>query len=55
MILIVGILTCILSILSTYHVLRIRELNNYISKSIDLLNILNNDLIDIKGGNEYEK
>lgn len=55
MILIVGILTCILIILSTYHVQRIREFNNYIAKSIKLLNELNNDLIDIKGGNEYEK
>lgn len=55
MTILVGILTCVLIILCIWHVLRIKELNNYIAKSIKLLNELNNDLIDIKGGNEYEK
>ena len=55
MTILVGILTCVLIILCIWHIQRIRELNNCIAKSIKLLNELNNDLIDIKGGNEYEK
>lgn len=55
MTILVGILTCVLIILCIWHVQRIRELNFYSSKTIELLNTLNNDLIDIKGGNEYEK